>query len=472
MQPGKLYIKILLSFLAVLFATLLVVFLLFTIQPGQFFTTPLEGYVKTRALKVQEVLTAKMRAAPDANWSRNEALQTFISDSGEMLKARVWLAKQDGTVLLKSFAGEIPELAVRLKNQGAVASERLFLYRQRDFRFYAVIPLVFPAGDPGSLHLLFDRPEGPLHPRRGFTYGLLLIGLMAALLIIPVSRIITSRLERLRQSAQTLAEGNLAHRATVRGTDEIGELARAFNRMADKLETTIVSGKELTANISHELRTPLTRIRIAEELLREGSGTWTPRPDRHLDAIREDIEELDRLIGRILELSKMDIQDAPLACTVFDPAELLQTLLRRFQSVSEHKGLRITTNLSGPSSFSGDQEALTTALLNILDNAIKFTPEKGRISLRLLPAADTLEIVLTNTFEKLPDEELKKIFDPFHRIRKSQAAGSGLGLAIAKKIIERHGGRIGAYNVEEGLEIRLVLPMKKAIDPGSREALK
>lgn len=71
-----------------------------------------------------------MRAAPDANWSRNEALETFIADSGEMLKARVWLANQDGTVLLKSFAGEIPELAVRLKNQGAVTSERLFLYRQ------------------------------------------------------------------------------------------------------------------------------------------------------------------------------------------------------------------------------------------------------------------------------------------------------------------------------------------------------
>ncbi len=100
---------------------------------------------------------------------------------------------------------------------------------------------------------------------------------MAALLIIPVSRIITSRLEQLRQSAQTLAEGNLAHRAAVRGRDEIGELARAFNRMADKLETMIINGKELTANISHELRTPLTRIRIAEEMLREASGTEAPQ---------------------------------------------------------------------------------------------------------------------------------------------------------------------------------------------------
>jgi signal transduction histidine kinase len=458
MRPGKLYIKILLSFLAVLFTTLLVVFVLFTIQPGQFFTTRLEEYVRTRAFKVQAVLAEKIRSAPDGDWTRNEPLQTFISDFGKIMGARVWLAKQDGTALLKSFTGEIPELAARLKNQDVVTYEHLVLYRQRDLRFYVVIPLAFPAGDTGNLHILFDRPQGPLHPGRGFALGLLIIGLMAALLIIPVSRIITNRLERLRQSAQTLAEGNLAHRAAVRGTDEIGELARAFNRMADKLETMIVAGKELTANISHELRTPLTRIRIAEEMLREKLGPGAPNQERHLDAIREDVEELDRLIGSILELSKMDMQDAPMIVTTFDPAELLQTLLQRFQTVCEHKGLRITTDLPGPSSFSGDKEALTTALLNLLDNAVKFTPEKGRISLRLRPEADTLEISLTNTFEKLSEEERTKIFDPFHRIRKSPAAGSGLGLAIAKKIIERHGGRLGAYNVEEGLEIRIALP--------------
>ncbi len=458
MRPGKLYVKILLSFLAVLGTTLLVVFALFTVQPGQYFTTRLEEYARARALKVQAVLSAKLRAAPDGDWARSEPLQTFVSDFGEILGARIWMAKPDGTVLLKSFPGEIPPFAADLQHRGALTYEHVSIYRQRGFHVHAVIPLAFPAGDTGSLHILFDRLEGPLYPGRGFALGLFIIGLMAALLIIPVSRIITSRLERLRQSAQTLAEGNLAHRAAVRGTDEIGELARAFNRMADKLETMIVAGKELTANISHELRTPLTRIRIAEEMLRGNPGPGEPQPERLLDAIREDIEELDRLIGRILELSKMDMQDAPLTVTTFDPAELLQTLLQRFQTVGEHKGLQVTADLPGPSSFSGDKEALTTAFLNLLDNAVKFTPEKGRISLRLRQVADTLEASLTNTFERLSEEERMKIFDPFHRTRKSSAAGSGLGLAIAKRIIERHGGRIGAYNVEEGLEIRIALP--------------
>jgi two-component system sensor histidine kinase CpxA len=458
-RPGKLYIKIFLSFLAVLGATLLVVFSLLILKPGQYFGTRLEDYAKTRALMIQEVLADKIRSTPDAALEKNEPLKTFISDFAKILGARVWLQKQDGTVPLKSFPGEIPAGFAGRKISGGMEFERISQVSQRDHLFYAVMPIAFPAGETGSLHILFDRPEGPFHSGRGLALGLLIIGLMAALLIIPVSRIITNRLEQLRQSALFIAEGNLTHRVAIRGRDEIGDLAQAFNRMADKMEVMIRSGKELTANISHELRTPLTRIRIAEELLRERGGTGTNTPEgRYLDAIREDILELDRLIGRILELSKMEIQDSPLVFSLLDPAQLLRKLLQRFQPVIEQKKLQISTDLSFQPPFSGDREALTSALLNILDNAVKFTPEKGQIDLRMQAVGDRLNLSVTNTFEKQPEEELAKIFDPFHRTRKSRATGSGLGLAIAKKIIERHGGRIGAYNNERGLEIRIVLP--------------
>jgi two-component system sensor histidine kinase CpxA len=180
--------------------------------------------------------------------------------------------------------------------------------------------------------------------------------------------------------------------------------------------------------------------------------------ERYLDEIDEDIRELDQLIGRILELSKLDIQGSPLVMAPFDPVELIQGVLQRFQSSMEQKGLQLTADLSFPSAFTGDKEALTTALVNILDNAVKFTPEKGRIALRLRPLPDQLEIIVTNSFEKLSEEELRQIFDPFHRAKEAKASGSGLGLAIAKKIIERHGGKIEAFNAEEGLGIRLSLP--------------
>jgi two-component system sensor histidine kinase CpxA len=332
------------------------------------------------------------------------------------------------------------------------------LYRRRHSHFYAVIPIAFPKGEKGSIHILFGS-QGLSHPEGGFALGLAIIGLIVALLIIPVSRLITDRVKQLKQSALRIAEGDLSHRAAVKGKDEIGELAQAFNHMTDKLERMITSSKELTANVSHELRTPLTRIRIAEELLREKLEKGNIKEyERHLDDIREDISELDRLTGRILELSRLDIQESPLKFEILNPSDLIKDLLERLKPVMERKDLRVNTDLSSDSPLMGDREALRLALLNILDNAAKFTPLKGDIIVKTYSKQGFLEISVTNSFEKLAEEDLTRIFDPFHRTGRSKAAGSGLGLTITKKIIERHGGKIESFNSPEGLEIRIRLP--------------
>jgi two-component system sensor histidine kinase CpxA len=245
----------------------------------------------------------------------------------------------------------------------------------------------------------------------------------------------------------------------VKGKDEIGELARAFNHMTDKLERMIISSKELAANISHELRTPLTRITVEEELLREklGKGNFKEY-ERHLDEMHEDISELDSLTGRILELSRLDIQESPLKFEMLNPSDLINDLLGRLKPVMDRKDLRVKTDLSSHSPLMGNGEALRIALLNILDNAAKFTPQNGDILVKVYSEQGFLEISVTNSFEKLTEADLTRIFDPFHRTGRSKAGGSGLGLTIAKKIIERHGGKIEAFNSPQGLEIRIRLP--------------
>jgi two-component system sensor histidine kinase CpxA len=182
---------------------------------------------------------------------------------------------------------------------------------------------------------------------------------------------------------------------------------------------------------------------------------------RHLDAIQEDIEELDGLIEQILNLSKMDLRDAPLNPESMDPAALMGQLLERFEPAASQKGLRITKALSFDSPFIADREALRTAFSNILDNAVKFAPEKGTIRVTLGEKDGSMEIRFTNTFDALSDDDLKRIFDPFHRSGEAPKTGSGLGLAITKKIIERHGGTIQASNTPEGLQIRITLPTKE-----------
>ena len=462
MRPGKLYIKIFLSFLADLLITFLVIFALFRALPGRHFTARLEDFAKTKALVVKEAVEDKIRSAPTTDLSKNEPLKRFMLDFGKFLGSKVWLQNSDGTIPVKSFPDEIPEIVFRLKRNHAWVYGDMTIYHQRDLDFYAVIPIVLLKGERGTLHVLFDSPERPFHPDHPegvFALGLFLIGLMAVLLFVPISRIITGRLKKLRQSALTISEGNLSHRAAIRGRDEISELAQSFNRMADKLEAMIVNAKELTANVSHELRTPLTRIRISEEILREKlKPEEVALYERYLDEIREDIQELDQLIGRILEWSKLDMQASPFIFAPFDPAELMRELLRRLQPMTDRRHLEVIADLSFISPFSGDKGALTTAFVNILDNAVKFTPEKGQIHIQMHSGPGFLEISITNTFEKIPEEELSRIFVPFHRAKQSKTGGSGLGLAIAKKIIDRHGGNIRAYNAEKGFEIRMSLP--------------
>jgi two-component system sensor histidine kinase CpxA len=461
MKPGRLYLKIFLSFLAILFITEVFIFALFMMIPGRDFRARFEHYTKGKVLIVKEVVEDKIRSAPTTELSKNEPLREFILDFGEILGAKVWLQNSDGTVSVKSFKGEVPLMVEQLKKKRLRDYGSFKLYHRRHSNFYAVIPIAFPKGEKGSIHILFD-PQGSLRPEGGFALGLAVIGLIVALLIIPVSRFITNRVKQLEQSALRIAEGDLSHRAAVKGKDEIGELARAFNHMTDKLERMITSSKELTANVSHELRTPLTRIGVAEELLREKleKGNFKEY-ERHLDDIREDIGELDRLTGRILELSRLDIHESPLKFESLNPSDLINDLLKRLKPVMDRKDLRVKTDLSSDSPWMADREALRLALLNILDNAAKFTPQKGDIIVKMHSQQGFLEISVINSFEKLAEEDLTRIFDPFHRTGRSKAPGSGLGLTITKKIIERHGGKIESFNSPEGLEIRIRLPAAK-----------
>ena len=181
--------------------------------------------------------------------------------------------------------------------------------------------------------------------------------------------------------------------------------------------------------------------------------------ERHLDDIREDIEELDRRIGSILVLSKLDIHEEPLKLELLNLSGLINGLVKRLEPVINRKGLRLMTELSCDSPVMGNRDGLKTALSNILDNAVKFTAEKGHVIIKMYSENEFLKISITNSFEKLSAEDLARIFEPFFRTEQSPAGGSGLGLAIAKKIMEKHGGSIKAGNSEDGLQIEIALPM-------------
>jgi two-component system sensor histidine kinase CpxA len=468
MKLSKLYIKIFLSFLLVLVVTFILIFAIFVIAAGRDFHSRMGHYVRAHVLITKELVEDKINSNPGVPVSENEDLRKVIGRVGQAYSSKVWLTGADGKPLMKSFSGDIPKTLSDFRWKRVKESKNFELYRRmkRGWQWYAIIPTRFQEGQTGRLHLFFERREKE-HPE-GFGLGLIIIGIVVALLVLPISRYITKRVKGLSESAARIAEGDLSHRATVKGKDEIGELGRTFNRMAAKLERMIEGGKELTANVSHELRTPLARIRVAEELLREKLEKLEKLDnkdlDRHLDGIREDIEELDGLIGQILDLSKMDLHDAPLNLEIIDPSELINDLLERLENSIKRKGLNLTSELSFDPPFIADKAALRTALSNVLDNAVKFTPEKGDLSVKMRSENGWLNISVTNSSEPLSEEDLERIFEPFYRTEKTPKTGTGLGLAITKKIIERHGGNIKAVNTEEGLQIQVKLPSGSSED--------
>jgi len=434
-KPPRVYTKIFLSFLLVLIVTEVLIFGLFLFSAGRIFHTRFERHTRTLVLMARELVEDKIRSHPALGPEGNEPLRGLIRRLAQTHGSRIWLTGSDRRPLVKSFSGNIPEDLLQIATERAkdfgdytVMSE----FKKGRF-FYITIPVRIKEDTMGTLHILSEKQEKEGH-EKVFAVGLLGIGFVIALLVRPVSKHITDPLKKLRQSALHIADGNLSHRAAVRGKDEIGELSQAFNIMADRLERMIRGGRELTANISHELRTPLTRIRIAGELLRQGLENEKPDDCRkQLDRICDDIAELDALIDRILDLSKLDIHETTLKREPVDPSELVEALLERLTSVIDKRKLHLVRDLVFEDGFVGDREALKIALSNILDNAVRYTAEGGHLTVKIRSEGRRLQIVVMNTADPLPEEDLSRIFEPFFRTGQTRETGSGLGLAISKK---------------------------------------
>ncbi len=455
MRIGRLYTKIFLCFLAILLITQLLTFALFIRFPGKYFHERFEQYATGHSTLVKAYLEEKLRSASISPTIKKKVLQDFIMKMGDVYGAVFWVTDSHGTPLFKSFDGPIPDtskkrLCMQMNEEtGAFEIERGF---KRGYGLYMCIPIGLPDGEILKLHSVFE-PVDTSRFKKGFAVMLLAIGVFVALLVIPVARLITRRLGKLRESAIQFSKGDLSHRTSVCGKDEIAKLGSTFNLMAERLERMIQGGKELTANVSHELRSPLARIRVAEEIMREQLKKGkTAETERHLNNIRHDIDELNALIGRILEFSKLDLHEGSLEKAPLDLSALLAGALKRLNPTIEKKRVTLQAEIPSGVAMMGETKDIESVIANLLGNAVKYVPENGRVSVHLDREPHHLQLSIFNTYGKLKDEELENVFEPFYRVPDVSEGGTGLGLSIAKKIMERHGGFIGAANATNGVE--------------------
>jgi signal transduction histidine kinase len=268
-------------------------------------------------------------------------------------------------------------------------------------------------------------------------------------------------LRRLSIATAQLADGAFTQPLPVTSRDEIGELARSFNRMAERLREVDHLKEEFFSHISHELRTPLTSVKEATHLLLERvQGPLTAKQERLVDIIAASSDRLLRLVNQVLEISRLRARLLPLERRPVDMEKVVVRALEELRPQIEDKGLVVGRATRGTDfALQGDEDRLHRVVVNLVGNAIKFTPHGAAVTVELTDLGPEVEIVVEDTGIGIPATDLSRIFDPYKQAHRGRG-GSGLGLAIVKGLVEAHGGRIRVES-EEGRGSRFLVRMPR-----------
>jgi two-component system sensor histidine kinase BaeS len=304
-------------------------------------------------------------------------------------------------------------------------------------------------GGMAALAFLFSRLFGG----DGQTAALVWIGGIGLALAMPALaglvarravRDIATPLASVMAAADRVAEGDLSVRVPGQGPGDFGRLAQSFNRMIEELERADQQRRNLTADVAHELRTPLHIIQGNLEGILD--GVYEPTAE-HINTTLDETRTLARLVDDLRTLSLAEAGQLPLTREPVDVAELLADVSTSFSGQAEAAGIDLHVETEGELlTIVGDVGRLDQVLSNLLANALRYTSAGGVITLLAQPTDGGVRIVVRDTGEGIPPEDLPYIFDRFWRGDRSRShaggAGSGLGLAIARQLVQAHGGRV------------------------------
>ena len=297
--------------------------------------------------------------------------------------------------------------------------------------------------------------------------ALLAAGVMALSSVV-VFLFVRRRLKPLKQletAAATIAEGDFSAQVDEKAGDrELRELSKAFNTMTRKLQGVEEGRREFVANVSHELRSPITSIRGFVDGMAEGLIPPEEHP-KYLRLVSDESKRLGGLIEDLLELSRLERDDAKPDKSVFDINEMLRRAVIRRMNDLERKKIDVSCEFEADNCMvNADLARIEQVVINLLDNAIKFTPENGQISLESVTKGSTVEVTVRDNGPGITPEDREKVFDRFFTVDRSHTSGkgTGLGLSISKRIMEMHGQSIRLLDTEKGAAFRFTLEKAEA----------
>jgi signal transduction histidine kinase len=281
--------------------------------------------------------------------------------------------------------------------------------------------------------------------------AVLISGLSALLLALLFGYALNRPIQNLTQAAEKLAQGDLSQRVPVSGKDELSQLGSTFNHMADSLQKAQENRRAITADIAHELRTPLAVQRANLEALEDGVY---PLTQENLLPVAQQNQLLTQLVEDLRTLALTDSDSLKLERNPHNLIRLTQQVVENTQPQFEQQHIRL--GFEHPEScpqVTLDPQRITQVINNLLQNALRFTPEGGKVSIVLECQTDGITLEVQDSGEGIPAEVLPQIFERFYRADQSRArdkGGSGLGLTIARSLVTAHGGRLTAANSKEG----------------------
>lgn len=279
---------------------------------------------------------------------------------------------------------------------------------------------------------------------------------VAVLLCYLLAYYLTAPVRQLEKAVERFGGGDLSARVGSMRQDELGHLARTFDRMANRIETLVTAERRLLLDISHELRSPLARLGVAVELARSGENL-----DASLNRIQKESDRLNALVGQLLQVTRAEGDPSSLRRHPVQLDQLVQQLVDDSLIEAAARGCELKFERREPVQVEGDPELLRRAIENVIRNAIRYSPRETAVEVSLARSNGKAVVDVRDHGPGVPEEALPHLFDAFYRVetdRNRNSGGIGLGLSLARRAIELHKGAIRAKNAQPGLEVEMELP--------------
>lgn len=398
-----------------------------------------------------------------------------LDNLGDLANSTIWLIDKNGAIL----AGQPPQnWPSRFKENDQQISDlfndppEIWTRVTRKYNNPSITVALPIPNSPIPMAIFLDAPitsvNRAISSLEKILWYSLFAGIFTAIILgLLISRSLTKPIGNISQAAHNFAQGNYSSRTTATGNDEIGNLGRTFNSMADSLAQIEENRRNFLANVSHELRTPVTSIQALSETILDGLAPKPEQQQRYLNNIVIESKRLSRLINDLLDLSQLEADELSIVGAQFNLKLWLHAEIDKLQPLLAQKQLLLHLELPGylPMVW-GDRDRVSQVFINLISNAIRHSPEHSTINIHLYTVKQYVAIQITDHGPGISLNDLPYIWDRFYRGDQSRArnhGGTGLGLAITKKLVHAMNGDITVNStLNKGATFTFTLPINKS----------